>query len=197
MKAVVIIENIEKDQELLDKLFSDKSIVREDIVYLSLFVEIPHKDFEDKAIYVYDEITTILNDSGIPINSVDLRLVVDLLLKPKDREDSRTPSDKTGLVFLRTFTNMYFDKFSSIHSFLTSKINTGGAVYDYVSNELSKIQGGMILLDKPITQVGPTKFELADDLFPVFKYSEILPDEQNSRFEHISFVNAIVRGEKK
>lgn len=195
MKLVVIIDNKPVDKKLLDKLFVDGAIVDEEIEYLSILMAIDDDNYEVAADIAFTKISQKLNNKHIPSNTVDLRFVVDLFLRPRDREDTKTPESKTGLNLLNAFVDKYYNEFGEMHCFIMSKISTGGPVYDYTAEQLSNISGGMSLLEKPITKVG-MKNELIDSEYPVYMYTDILDEKHNSKLINIAFVKAIIWGER-
>ncbi len=196
MKVVVMIDNIKKDRKLLNDLFHDDTVVKEDIIYIPSDVVITNEDYNAYAADVFNDISSVLNEKQIQLNSVDLRIVVDLFLKPLDREDVKTINDKTGLMLLQSFVDKYASEFKKLHCFIMSKISTGGPVFDYTAKKLAAIKGGMILLQKPIAKVG-FKSDLMVCQYPVYLYTSILEDKYCSTYAHIAFANAVIMGEKK
>ncbi len=195
MKVIALIENKFDDKVILDDLFTSNPIVPTDVKYISFRLDILDNEYQEKAQIVYDAVVNQLVNEGVPVDTVDLRLVVDLYLRPDDQEDIRAVESKTGLLFIKSFVETYAEHFESVHSFLMSKIVSDGSAFDYNKERLIEIEGGVTLLKKPVTVV-LDKPELADDKFGALDYTDVLEENKNSRFRHISFINAVIYGER-
>ena len=195
MKVVALIENIPEDKVILDELFSRASIVPDDVKYISFDINILGNEYQEKAQDVYDGVIQMLQDEGIPTDTVDLRLVVDLILRPNDDEDFGTPEPKTGLIFIRKFVEEHAEQFESVHSFLMSKNASVGSAFEYNKERLLEIEGGVSSIEKPVTVVSGIS-KLADGKSGAMENTDILDESLNTRYMHVAFVNAVIYGER-
>lgn len=195
MKAIVVIENIEKDYEVLNQLFIKTSAAQKDIVYIPILKSIDDDDFDAASNEVFKEISKCLIREKCDPQNTDLRIVVDLFLKSDDNEDTVTVEDKTGLKLLKSFTKNYYNSFKNVNSFIMSKVGARDDVFNHIAHQLENLEGGMILLNKPITIVG-NHHELMDVEYASFPYTDILHDDYISCCADIAFVNAVIYGRK-
>lgn len=196
-KVIVLIENDQEDYEILNDLFENYDVLPADCIYISEVLEIQSEQYDKYADQIYEKIRKTLAQKDISLKDVDLRIAIDLFLKPNDLGEPRfTIGDKSGFILLKLFTNKYLNYFGIVHSFMMSKITTGGEVYDYTEEELKKLKGGVALLNKPITVVkGHAK--LIEAKYFSYLYTGILEPSKCTRRAYKAFVNAIIYGERR